>query len=144
LIVTANRIYTTTTSLSQPSINNRLNTMSKLLVIIGATGKQGGSVIKSILSDPAASKQFKLRGVTRDTSKDASKVLADQGVEMVAADLDDKASLVKAFEGAYGVYAVTDFWATMDKDTEVKQGKNMADAAKVCSRLSARCTRLTK
>lgn len=54
-----------------------------------------------------------------------------QGVEMVAADLDDKASLVKAFEGAYGVYAVTDFWATMDKDIEVKQGKNMADAAKV-------------
>lgn len=51
---------------------------------------------------------------------------------MVAADLDDKASLVKAFEGAYGVFAVTDFWATMDKDIEVKQGKNMADAAKVC------------
>lgn len=106
--------------------------MSKLLVIIGATGKQGGSVIKSILADPTASKQFKLRGVTRDVSKDAAKALTEQGVEMVAADLDDKASLVKAFEGAYGVFAVTDFWATMDKDIEVKQGKNMADAAKVC------------
>jgi uncharacterized protein YbjT (DUF2867 family) len=104
--------------------------MSKLLVIIGATGKQGGSVIKSILSDPSASKQFKLRGVTRDASKPASKTLVDQGVEMVSADLDDKASLVKAFEGAFGVFAVTDFWASMDKATEVKQGKNLADAAK--------------
>jgi uncharacterized protein YbjT (DUF2867 family) len=99
--------------------------MSKLLVIIGATGNQGGSVIKSILADPNASKQFKLRGVTRDVSKDSAKALTAQGVEMVAADLGDKASLVKAFEGAYGVYAVTDFWATMDKDTEVKQGKNI-------------------
>ena len=106
--------------------------MSKLLVIIGATGNQGGSVIKSILADPNASKQFKLRGVTRDVSKDAAKALTEQGVEMVSADLDDKTSLVKAFEGAYGVYAVTDFWATMNKDAEVKQGKNMADAAKVC------------
>jgi len=109
--------------------------MSNLLVIIGATGKQGGSVIKTILADPNATKQFKLRGVTRDISKPAAKALVDQGVEMVAADLDDKASLVKAFEGAYGVFAVTDFWATMDKDTEVKQGKNMADAAKVCGHI---------
>jgi len=106
--------------------------MSKLLVIIGATGNQGGSVIKSILADPNASKQFKLRGVTRDVSKSAAKALTEQGVEMVSADLNDKASLVKAFEGAYGAYAITDFWATMDKDAEVKQGKNMADAAKVC------------
>jgi uncharacterized protein YbjT (DUF2867 family) len=104
----------------------------QLLVIIGATGKQGGSVIKSILADSTAAKQFKLRGVTRDASKPASKALIDQGVEMVSADLDDKASLVKAFEGAFGVFAVTDFWAVMDKEKEVQQGKNLADAAKVC------------
>ena len=106
--------------------------MSNLLVIVGATGKQGGSVIKCILSDPEAAKRFKLRGVTRDTFKPASKNLIEQGVEMVSADLDDKPSLVQAFEGAYGVYAVTDFWATMDKAKEVQQGKNLADAAKVC------------
>jgi hypothetical protein len=51
---------------------------------------------------------------------------------MVSADLDDKESLVKAMKGAYGVFAVTDFWGKMDKEYEIKQGKNLADAAKVC------------
>jgi uncharacterized protein YbjT (DUF2867 family) len=106
--------------------------MSKLLVITGATGKQGGSVINSILSDPSLSSTFKLRGVTRDTSKPASKALEERGVEMVSANLDDKASLEAALKGAYGVFAVTDFWAHMDMETEVRQGKNICDAAKVC------------
>jgi uncharacterized protein YbjT (DUF2867 family) len=105
--------------------------MSKILVIIGATGKQGGSVVKSLLADSDASSQFKIRGVTRDVSKPAAQALTKQGVEMVSADLDDKASLVKAFEGAYGVFAVTDYWAKMDKEVEIQQGKNLADAAKV-------------
>jgi uncharacterized protein YbjT (DUF2867 family) len=109
--------------------------MSKLIVVIGATGKQGGSVLASLLADSSASEQFKYRGVTRDTSKPAAQALAKQGVEMVAADLDNKASLVKAFKGAYGVFAVTDFWATMDKGAEVQQGKNLADAAKVSNTL---------
>lgn len=39
----------------------------------------------------------------------------------------------KAFKGAYGVFGVTDFWATMSADIEIQQGKNVADAAKVCS-----------
>ena len=51
---------------------------------------------------------------------------------MVAADLNDPASVSKAVEGAYGVFAVTDFWATMDAAAEIKQGKAMVDAAKVC------------
>lgn len=105
--------------------------MSKLLVIVGATGNQGGSVIKSILGDPKATEQFRLRGITRDTSKPAAQALTKQGVEMVSADLGDKASIAKAFEGAWGVFAVTDYWATMKKEVEVKQGKALADAAKV-------------
>lgn len=104
--------------------------MSKLLVVVGATGKQGGSVIKSILSDSSASSQFKIRGITRDPSKPAAKALESQGVETVAGDIDDKASLVKAFQGAYAVFAVTDYWASMDMKKEIQQGKNMADAAK--------------
>ena len=47
------------------------------------------------------------------------------------ADLSDKQSLEKAFKGAYGVFAVTDFWATMSADIEVEQGRNVGDAAKV-------------
>lgn len=102
-----------------------------IIVIFGATGNQGGSVINSILSDPTTATKYKLRGVTRDVEKPAAKALTERGVEMVAANLDDSASVAKAVEGAYGVFAVTDYWATMDGAGEIKQGKNMADAAKV-------------
>ena len=104
--------------------------MSKLLVILGATGNQGGSVIKSILSDPKAAKQFQLRGVTRDTSSAKAQALASKGVEVVSANVDDTASLKKAFEGAYGIFALTDFWAAKDGAKETQQGKNIADACK--------------
>lgn len=102
-----------------------------IIVIFGATGNQGGSVINSILSDPTTASKYKLRGVTRDVEKPAAKALTERGVEMVAADLNDAASVKKAVEGAYGVFAVTDYWATMDGPGEIKHGHNMADAALV-------------
>jgi uncharacterized protein YbjT (DUF2867 family) len=58
--------------------------MSKLLTVFGATGNQGGSIIKAVLTDTALSKEFKIRAITRDTSKPAAKALADKGVELVA------------------------------------------------------------
>lgn len=58
--------------------------MSKLITVFGATGNQGGSVVKHILADAELSKSFKIRGITRDTSKPAAKALADQGVELVS------------------------------------------------------------
>lgn len=61
-----------------------MSTMSKIITIFGATGNQGGSVIRSILNDPALSKEFKVRGVTRDVNKPASMKLSEQGVEMVS------------------------------------------------------------
>jgi uncharacterized protein YbjT (DUF2867 family) len=57
--------------------------MSKIFTVFGATGNQGGSVIKAILADPVLSKQFKLRGVTRDVSKPTAQALAAKGVEIV-------------------------------------------------------------
>jgi hypothetical protein len=62
-------------------------TMSKLLTVFGATGNQGGSVIKAVLADPVLSKEFKIRGITRDTSKPSAQALAAQGVEVVAVRL---------------------------------------------------------
>lgn len=56
--------------------------MSKLITVFGATGNQGGSVIRAILADTALSKDFKIRGITRDVSKPAAQALAGQGVEM--------------------------------------------------------------
>ena len=93
-------------------------------------GNQGGSVIKSILENTKLSKEFKLRGVSRDVSKPAATALKEKGVEMVAADLNDPASVKKAVEGAAVVFAVTNFWEKMSYDNEVEQGKNIVNAAK--------------
>ncbi|RDW73224.1 hypothetical protein BP6252_07131 [Coleophoma cylindrospora] len=102
----------------------------KILVVFGATGGQGGSVVKSMLSDPKMTSSWKIRGITRDPSKPSAKALEAQGVETVAADLNDKASLKKALHGAYAVFAVTNYWEKMSVEIEVGQGKAIADAAK--------------
>ena len=102
----------------------------KLLTVFGATGNQGGSVIAAVLSHPEASKTYRVRGVTRDPSKPSSQALASRGVELVQADLGDKASLAKAVEGSDAVFAVTNFWESRSKELEVAQGRNMADASR--------------
>lgn len=104
----------------------------KIIAIIGSTGAQGGSVIDAILNDPKAREQFAVRAITRSASKPNALKLKERGCQVVEADFSDKESLQKAFEGAYGVFGVTDFWATMNAEIEVMQGKNVADAAKVC------------
>lgn len=71
-----------------------MNTESKLITVIGATGIQGGSVIAAALK----SGDWKIRGVTRNVNSDTSKALASKGVEMVTADWNDESTLVKAFE----------------------------------------------
>lgn len=58
--------------------------MSKLITVFGATGNQGGSVIKHILEDSQLSKEYKIRGITRDTSKKSAQDLIKQGVEVVS------------------------------------------------------------
>jgi len=58
--------------------------MSKLLTVFGATGVQGGSVIRAVVADSALSQSFKIRGVTRDASKSSAQDLTSQGVEVVA------------------------------------------------------------
>lgn len=55
----------------------------KLLVVFGATGKQGGSVIRSVLGDQKAAQEFRIRGVTRDPSNANAKALIEKGVECV-------------------------------------------------------------
>lgn len=57
--------------------------MSKIITVFGATGNQGGSVIRSLLADPVLAKEYKIRGITRDVTKEAAKKLSSQGVEMI-------------------------------------------------------------
>lgn len=58
--------------------------MSKIITVFGATGNQGGSVIKHILDDAQLSKEYKIRGITRDPSKKPAQDLIKQGVEVVS------------------------------------------------------------
>ncbi|RPA78914.1 NAD(P)-binding protein [Ascobolus immersus RN42] len=106
--------------------------MSKILVVFGATGIQGGSVVKAILADPVLSRDFKIKAVTRDPSKDSAKALAQQGVEVVKADLDSKDSLRDALKNAHTVFLVTDFFGLLrnPNPTLMGEGKNLMDVAK--------------
>ncbi len=100
----------------------------KIIAVVGATGAQGGGLARAILADAAGG--FALRALTRKPEGDAAKALTAAGAEVVAADLDDEASLRRAFDGAHGVYCVTNFWEHFSPDREVAQAKAMAQAAK--------------
>ncbi|XXG93889.1 hypothetical protein Hte_000138 [Hypoxylon texense] len=78
----------------------------KIIVVIGATGKQGGSVANTFLGLPG----WHVRALTRNPSSDASKSLAAKGAEVVRGDLADPSSLAKAFENANAIFLNTDFW----------------------------------
>ncbi|RSM09500.1 hypothetical protein CEP52_004113 [Fusarium oligoseptatum] len=78
----------------------------KLIVILGATGNQGGSVATTFLQDP----DWKVRALTRNASSTKAQALASRGAEVVEADLDKPSTLAAAFEGANAVFAVSDFW----------------------------------
>jgi uncharacterized protein YbjT (DUF2867 family) len=100
----------------------------KLITVIGATGAQGGGLAKAILAD--SSGEFAVRAVTRKPDGDAARALAAAGAEVVAADLDDVASLQRAFDGAHGAFCVTNYWEHMSPEKELVQAKNLADACK--------------
>ncbi|KAJ6002300.1 NmrA family transcriptional regulator [Penicillium canescens] len=102
--------------------------MAKIIVVFGATGNQGGSVIDSILSDSDLSQEFRVRGVTRNPESARATDLKSKGVEMVAADLSDPVSLNRALEKAHTVFLVTNFWEYLDREVETIQGRNVADA----------------
>lgn len=102
----------------------------KIITVFGATGAQGGSIVQTFLNDPKLKSEWKVRAITRDTTKESAKKLECQGAETVAADLNDKSSLVNAMTGAHTAFAVTNYWEKMDKQLEIKQGKDIVDAAK--------------
>lgn len=82
----------------------------KILTIFGATGNQGGSVVSAILSSQALSSKYQLRAITRDTTKPNAVALAEKGVQLAKADLNDPASIAEAVKGSYGVFSVTNYW----------------------------------
>lgn len=111
----------------QPGRGIRVN-RSRLIVVVGATGAQGGGLARAILDDPEGG--FALRAITRHVDSDRARALAARGAEVVAADSDDAASLERALRGAYGAYFVTNFWEHFSPEKEKRQARNMALAAK--------------
>jgi uncharacterized protein YbjT (DUF2867 family) len=101
-----------------------LDKTSRTILVIGATGNQGGAVLRHLMPHG-----WRLRAMTRDPSKPAAKELAAQGVEVVKADNDDPASLERAMEGVYGVYAITTPFE-VGVEGETAHGVAMANAAK--------------
>ena len=100
----------------------------KIIAVLGATGAQGGGLVRSILKDKSG--EFTARALTRDVNSDKAKALADLGAEVVAVDIDNYESLKNAFDGAYGVFAVTFFWEHFSPAKENAQAESIAKAAK--------------
>ena len=100
----------------------------KIITVFGATGAQGGGLVRAILND--SNSEFSVRAVTRDVNSDKAKALAKQGAELVSADVEDKESIKNALKGAYGAYFVTFFWDHFSPEKEMTHAKNMAEAAK--------------
>jgi len=105
-----------------------MSTEKKIIAVVGATGAQGGGLARAILNDPKS--EFAVRAITRDVNSDKARALADLGAELVAADLGDADSVRAAFQGAYGAYCVTFFWAHFSPERELAEATNMARAAK--------------
>ncbi len=100
----------------------------KIIAVVGATGAQGGGLVRAIQNDPKGG--FQARAITRNVNSDKAKSLAKLGAEVVAADVDNPESLKKAFKGAYGVYCVTFFWDHFSPEKEIAEATAMAHAAK--------------
>jgi uncharacterized protein YbjT (DUF2867 family) len=101
--------------------------MAKVIAVLGSTGMQGGGLCQAILNDP--SDDFTCRAITRELNKEKAQQLRADGAEVVSADMDDVESLKEAFEGAHGVYAVTNFWEHFSGQKEKEQARNIAEAA---------------
>jgi uncharacterized protein YbjT (DUF2867 family) len=99
----------------------------KIIAVFGATGAQGGGLVRAILNHKGGG--FAARAITRDPTSDKAQALAQAGAEVVAADVDDEASLKRAFAGAYGAYCVTFYWAHMSPERELAEATAMARAA---------------
>jgi len=100
----------------------------KIIAVLGATGAQGGGLVRSILADKTG--PFAVRAITRNPKSDKAQALAKAGAEVVQADVDNAASLRRVFDGAYAAYCVTFYWDHFLPEKELAQAAAMAQAAK--------------
>lgn len=103
--------------------------MTKILVVFGATGVQGGSVIHHVLNDPELSQEFEIRAITRDVNSEKAKQLKEK-VDVVEGDILNPTSIENALAGAHTVFAITTPSFGPDAvEAEFNNAKTIADMA---------------
>ncbi|APR86997.1 hypothetical protein A7982_12346 [Minicystis rosea] len=106
-----------------------MTTRDQIIVVLGATGQQGGAAAKHLVRDG-----WRVRALVRDAEGPKARALAASGIELVSGDLNDRASLDAALRGAYGVFSVQPSAGQLQygvtPEDEIRQGKSIADAAK--------------
>jgi uncharacterized protein YbjT (DUF2867 family) len=99
--------------------------ISPFVLVTGATGNQGGAVVKHLLTQGV-----KIRALTRNGNSLAAENLRQAGIEIAVGDMHDRPSLDYALNGVNAVFSVQDFWAKgAGYKGEVQQGINLANAA---------------
>lgn len=106
-----------------------MTTRDEIIVVLGATGQQGGAAAKHLVRDG-----WRVRAIVRDPAGAKARALAGAGIELAAGDLNDRASLDAALRGAYGVFSVQPSAGQpqygVTGEDEIRLGKSVADAAK--------------
>ncbi|HEY2535161.1 MAG TPA: NmrA family NAD(P)-binding protein [Xanthobacteraceae bacterium] len=100
----------------------------KIIAVVGATGAQGGGLVRAILADPDG--EFLVRAITRNANSDKAREVARLGAEVATVDIDNEESIKKALQGVYGTFLVTFFWARLSPEREKAEARNLARAAK--------------
>lgn len=100
----------------------------KIIAVVGATGEQGGGLVRSILEDTDG--EFAVRALTSKPGSELGRKLAKLGAEVVAADVNNVESMREAFAGAYGAFCVTSFWEQASPERTSTQARTMAQAAR--------------
>ncbi|CAF1043282.1 unnamed protein product [Rotaria sordida] len=103
--------------------------MRRLIVVVGADGRQGSSVIEALLEYPD---NWHIRGITGDLTSTHSQELIRRGVHMVKCNLNNREECLLAFAGAYGVFAITNYWDATDGG-EYEQALNLIEAARAAN-----------
>jgi len=96
--------------------------------VFGATGAQGGSVVRALLRQPST---WKVVALTRNVDSEKAKELKSLGAELRSCDMSKPEDVEAVLKGSYAVFGVTDFWGTGgSKEAEVAQGINIVNGAK--------------
>ncbi len=101
---------------------------ARIIAVVGATGAQGGGLVRSILADTSGG--FAVRALTRNPHSEKAEALAALGADVRAVDADQPETLAPAFAGAYGVFCLTNFWEHFSPERELAQAEAQARAAK--------------